>query len=902
MCRFLLLLSFHLFALGWLAGSVVAAEIALGENCSLHDAILAAESDSSMGGCPAGSGPDAIRLTSDLTLEAALPPIQSEITIDGKGFTISGAGRFRIFDVQGGDLIMQNLTLRDGWSEQDGGAIRLRQGAQVSVENSSLKDNAATKGGAIALDGGSALMINASDFQGNKGEAGGGAIYADGGAVRVNASHFAANCSVRASHIVELNRDRAETESIVDADGCLRLTYRWSSQEEMVFTEQAIGGAIRIENGASFSVEASRFSKNKATQGGAIASSGNSALTIHGSSFERNEAATTGGAIFAFDGAVTIAASSFVKNAAESGGGAIGIRLATLDLSNSTLSENHSDAGVGALEIGGTTRVDITHATFVDNWSRYRDSGAIEAFPGAQVNLYNSIIDSRRSAEDCVGGLRQNIGNLSRDGTCAERATSEILLNKRASAGAHYPLLDGSPAVDSADSEHCLATDQLGNPRPQGGGCDVGAIESLTARPAEPTPEPVVCTLADHILAANTNRAVGACPAGSDHDIISFTQDIKLEAALPAITGTITIEGNGFSISGGRRFRIFDVNRGRLTINNLTMTDGKSFSGDGGAIRLQGGSQVSVNDSRFIKNFANNGGAIAVSSRNERLTVVNSFFFGNGAGYNGGALSLIGGAAKDSGSSFVSNSAGHDGGAIRVLNFGRLTLENSSLIHNRAYWEGDEISLENGAVADITHVTMVNAFLAGSGIALQIHDNDYGSASRANLRNSIIAGEGAAVLCVGELAQNEGNTIQRGCEAKLSDDPLFAEPVIDEATGAILHFPLREDSPALQAGDPQFCLPTDQIGALRPATDGCDMGAIERDPVPPSEAPTTPCQVTTTHRLNFRDAPGGKYITQLARGQTLIATGKTQGWFNVVLDGVSGWVSGDYVTTQGSCG
>jgi len=36
----------------------------------------------------------------------------------------------------------------------------------------------------------------------------------------------------------------------------------------------------------------------------------------------------------------------------------------------------------------------------------------------------------------------------------------------------------GSPAVDAAPADaDCPATDQRGNPRPQGGGCDIGAVE-----------------------------------------------------------------------------------------------------------------------------------------------------------------------------------------------------------------------------------------------------------------------------------------------------------------------------------------------------------------------------------------------------------------------------------------
>ncbi len=99
-----------------------------------------------------------------------------------------------------------------------------------------------------------------------------------------------------------------------------------------------------------------------------------------------------------------------------------------------------------------------------------------------------------------------------------------------------------------------------------------------------------VCTLADHIRSANTNTAVGFCPAGTSHDIITITQDIDLDAPLPPITSEITIKGNGYTISGSVEFRILDVEGGQLTISDATLRDGNATHG--GAIRLIIGARV----------------------------------------------------------------------------------------------------------------------------------------------------------------------------------------------------------------------------------------------------------------------------------------------------------------------
>ncbi len=150
----------------------------------------------------------------------------------------------------------------------------------------------------------------------------------------------------------------------------------------------------------------------------------------------------------------------------------------------------------------------------------------------------------------------------------------------------YFPLLDGSPALDAADPEHCLPTDQLGAARPLGDVCDIGAIESTTAELA-PTPivPPPGCPLHDAIIAANRDAPSGACKAGSGHDTITLDRDVVLREPLPSITSQITIEGKGFAISGDRKFRVFDIVGGNLILNNLTLRSGKAIQG--GAIRLR---------------------------------------------------------------------------------------------------------------------------------------------------------------------------------------------------------------------------------------------------------------------------------------------------------------------------
>ena len=97
------------------ASTVFAADITVDSNCTLADAITSANSDAATGGCPAGSGADTLTLKGNVTLIEPLPVIESDITVEGNSYTISGNKQYQIFSVEEtGALTIQNATLADG--------------------------------------------------------------------------------------------------------------------------------------------------------------------------------------------------------------------------------------------------------------------------------------------------------------------------------------------------------------------------------------------------------------------------------------------------------------------------------------------------------------------------------------------------------------------------------------------------------------------------------------------------------------------------------------------------------------------------------------------------------------------------------------------------------------------
>ena len=120
------------------------------------------------GECPAGSGADTVDLTADITLDAALPPVTSELSINGHGYTISGNHSHRIFNVQGGKLELSDMTLTEGYSTTMASAIYLLDG-ELALTNVEIVHNRAEVEGAIVNEFG-AMVIDGSAFRNNLGD------------------------------------------------------------------------------------------------------------------------------------------------------------------------------------------------------------------------------------------------------------------------------------------------------------------------------------------------------------------------------------------------------------------------------------------------------------------------------------------------------------------------------------------------------------------------------------------------------------------------------------------------------------------------------------------------------------------------------------------------------------
>jgi hypothetical protein len=236
-----------------------------------------------------------------------------------------------------------------------------------------------------------------------------------------------------------------------------------------------------------------------------------------------------------------------------------------------------------------------------------------------------------------------------------------------------------------------------------------------------------VTTLREAIIAANNDHSTNP----QNPDIIYFAVDgtIALESALPALTGSVEIEGpgaTGLTIEGdGLDDSILSIASGAsASVSGLTL-DGNKFQNS--AITVAENASLRV-QSDVVQNCENStsGGGILINGGT--VTVIQSSFVDNLAGsissQDGGAIANLGGDLTISQSSFSDDFANFFGGAVFDAagangTGGELTVLASTFFNNISE-RGGAIELGPGADATVVDSTFTanTAELLGGAIAL----------------------------------------------------------------------------------------------------------------------------------------------------------------------------------------
>ena len=486
-------------------------------DCSLREAIVAANTDAAVDACPAGSGADTVTLASgatyalsisvaDASLGATgLPTVTSDITLQGNGSTIRRAsGTFRILRIaSGATLVLDNLTIREGLVEiisgsGYGGGI-YNQGT-LTLTNSAVRANTLTANGSTT-----------TAFSGF-----GGGIFSTGTLIIENstiANNLIAITNTGAGNALGFGGGLYASGTVTITDSSLR---------DNGVTATAAGGG------------------GDSAAGGSLYAPGSTVLTIADTTIRDNQAAArtggSGGGVFAVSAAVTLTGSTVSGNSATGAdaatGGTVGGGLTlrgstTAEIVNTTLSGN---SAAGSLSnVGGGISNDgdfllLLQVTVSDNRATIgggiQDSGDTLALAGTIVagNLASGSLTSPNA--DCdfstsVSSSNNNLTGLNTgctltgtgNRTILPAAVSTTLLGPLADNGGPtrthaLRIATGNPAVDADNNGVCAApsvgdVDQRGEARPfdgDGNGvatCDIGAFELRTVLPtATPTSTP----------------------------------------------------------------------------------------------------------------------------------------------------------------------------------------------------------------------------------------------------------------------------------------------------------------------------------------------------------------------------------------------------------------------------
>jgi len=507
-------------------------DVVVNGNCTLREAIIAANTDAAVDACPAGSGADTIVLPAGAYLLSLAGPgedasrsgdldIAGHVTIRGAGSnaTLVQPKRFplelsdRVIHVlSGGDLTLQGVTIRGGVCA--GGAGLLNEGRLVIVD-SHVRDNVAEE---------------FADWCG--GGWGGAGIYNNGELVVTRSS-------------VSANRVLFDGSPSVEYPG---------------------GGLL---NYGSADISQSVLSGNYAASGGGISNFGG--LQAVDTVVSHNGARFYGGGLDN-NGNASLTRATVLGNA---DGGILNgwLRPSALSLVNCTVSGNWNyRLRGGSIFNAPSGTVVATSSTVAGNFSVMPGAGV--AGSTELVQLVNTIV-ANGSQGDCTGPVMSLGNNLDSDGSCGLIAQGDLsgvdpLLGPLADNGGPTPthaLVAGSPAIDHIPLADCaVATDQRGvaRPQPSWGGCDIGAYEASPTADIGPVIEVVKALYREGVLtkaqelallqllkpalfAATTGDEQTACTALSD-----FTEIVSgyvRDGTLPADAAQPLLDAGSLAIS-----------------------------------------------------------------------------------------------------------------------------------------------------------------------------------------------------------------------------------------------------------------------------------------------------------------------------------------------------------------
>ena len=397
-----------------------------------------------------------------------------------------------------------NIALQNGRYAGQGGAVEVGYWNNLRIINATFHNNVALLdhaacdgGGALFIGGGGSAHIENSRFTNNVANNGGAINNLRSKLTLIN-NHFEANHATHSDRINQYGDCGGGGALYFDGsrpseDGGPDLMV-WRNNTYLDNTTNNHGGAIflGIRTQEQVLISHSLFRGNRSRISTTMTNSG------------------TGGALWMGTGApnqygymIDIRHATFTNNHAEYYGGGLWTNVSA-DLSNVTFTGNTAinpyvtdrnnwrrGSGGAVTVLAGS--VVFNNATIVGNTAGFNGGG----LNGSNIAVRNSIVAN--NIGEWSMGLQQNCTHnllnwdrnlqylLGDDGSNPNKSNCGVnipSINPQVGSLGNYGgttptmrLLAGSPAIDGGKNETCANVDQREVPRPQAGGCDIGAFE-----------------------------------------------------------------------------------------------------------------------------------------------------------------------------------------------------------------------------------------------------------------------------------------------------------------------------------------------------------------------------------------------------------------------------------------
>ncbi|MCC9641989.1 dockerin type I domain-containing protein [Rhodopirellula sp. JC740] len=663
-------------------------------------------------------------------------------------------------------LMDQNVAGPEGTAAPgNGGALHISGDGDATITGGTVSNNVAAREGGGLWNNTGVMTVSGTTLIGNiaSGDAaddGGGGIFNNGGTLTVSDATLSGNAA-------DGTLGSGGAIFSIDGDVTINSSQLGGPLVSDGNTANRAGGGIEVVEGSVTLNLGTDVSNNFAgINGGGLHSTGAAEVISNLSIFGSNVAASEGGGLWnSATGTMTINGGAISSNvasgdAADNGGGGLFNDGGVMNVADAVIGFNVADgasgSGGGILNDGGT--LTVTGNTTISENRANRAGGGIEATGGSTSTLTGVSLDSNNVGISPAVAAPGNGGGLHITGDGDVTITGGTVNNNvAASEGGGLWNGSGVMTVTGTTIDGNVAS---GDDADNGGGGIFNVAGTLVVQ--------------DSII--QNNVADGA--AGSGGGIFN--------AGTATITGTEITENTANRAGGG--LEVIDGTTTTISASllgdNVAGPDGSAAPGNGGALHISGGGEVTIVDTLVEGNTAaSEGGGLWNSSTGtlvvERSTVSNNF-------------------SVDGGGVFQDGDAGN------------FELINSTIAMNAASNDGGGLLTEGGSV-DLISVTIAdNDAATGGGMKA-----DSGTVS---VINSIFSRNTATTDSdVSGAYQDDGNNLV-GTEAGLG--------TLGDNGGPTPTIALLPGSPALDAGV-LAGLSVDQRGVSRPQGTGVDIGAFE---------------------------------------------------------------------------